>query len=66
MCFRSPKAPPPQPTPAPAPPPASIVKEVKNPSLKKRKANPRKGGMRSLVINRTTPKIGSKGTGANY
>jgi len=40
------------------------VKKVENPALKKRRATRRRGGMKSLTINRTAPKIGSAGAGA--
>jgi len=40
------------------------VKKVENPALKKRQASRRRGGMKSLTINRTSPNIGSAGAGA--
>lgn len=68
MCLFSAPDPPPPPPPTPKPPPKPMqkVKKVESPARSERKLARRRGGQRSLVINRTTPKIGSKGTGATY
>ena len=63
--MSSPSTPPPPPAPIPPPKPMPKVKKVESTSKEKRKESARRGGQRSLVINRTAPNIGSSGSGAS-
>jgi|21_taG_2_1085346.scaffolds.fasta_scaffold02509_1 hypothetical protein len=66
MCIGStPTPPPPPPSPTPPPRPMQKVKKVESTARKTRKENQRRGGQRSLLINRTAPKTGSAGSGAS-
>jgi len=62
--MSSPSAPPPRQSPVPPPRPAMKVEQIKNIGTEKRKKTSRRGGQRSLTINRTAPATGTTGSGA--
>ena len=65
MCLSTPSTPPPPPSPTPPPRPMKKVTKIDSAARKTRKASQRRGGQRSLLINRTSPKMGASGSGAS-
>lgn len=62
--MSAPDPPPPTPAPPMTPPPMQKVGKIKNVKTAMKKKTARRGGQRSLVINRTSPATGSQGSGA--
>jgi hypothetical protein len=64
MCMSTPSPPPPTPSPVAPPRPFTKVEKIENVKLAQRKKTARRGGQRSLTINRTAPSTGTTGSGA--